>query len=193
MWVHIYQSWTEKELKNAYIGEVIECDFTKSDCWFVFYWRTATNITYGRDSNWLYCTRPAQLWWCAWTIPSSIYSRGTIKKIEIELYSSSTKNWWGISYWVDTMFTRRWSDAIDSNWGSSNATIVWDSPAWWYTFTIDLENKIISSSDTLITQTLTDANVSTIRNYRSWWNLNIVSMIVPANTYSYIKKATFYF
>jgi len=31
--IYLHPSWVKKELKNDYIGEVMECDFTQSDCW----------------------------------------------------------------------------------------------------------------------------------------------------------------
>ena len=191
---------TMSEVKNIYIGEVVDCDFTTWDYWFTFYGRTTSAVNYGRDSNWLYLSITDYTAWAAWKIPSSIYSRWTIKKIEFKFYSTTAGCWWWISYQTDTQFSRVWTSWVswatwfDNNWGTHSNTPV-STPAWWYTFTIDLENKLLSASFTNTTFSLSNNDVSTIRNYWSNWNINILWVLRDNNSTVtwYIQRATFYF
>ena len=188
---------------GVYIGSYIskiECDFTKSDCWFTFYGRTTSGITYGRDSNWLYLSYSSWLGWVAWSIPSSIYSKWEIKKIELWFYSTIAGNWWWISYQTDTQFSRIWNSWVswatwfDNNWGTHTNLDVANTPSGWFTFTVDLENKLLSASYLSTTFSLSDSDISTIRNYWSNGNLNILGVLKNAsNNKSYIQKAIFYY
>jgi hypothetical protein len=187
---------------TVYGGEwikVVECDFTQSDNWFIFYGRTDNAISYGRNSNWLYLSKWWLLWWVAWKIPSSVYSQGNIRKIEFVFYSTLTGNGWWISYQTDTQFSRIWTSDVsfatwfDNNWWTHTNIALTTTPAWWYTFTIDLENKLLSASFTSTTFNLSDSDVSTIRSYWSNWNLNIIWLLNnQSNNTTYIQKATFY-
>ena len=92
MWVYLYQSWTEKELKNAYIGEYPESftyDFTTSDEWW-----TPSSWTL-RDSNWFYRTWKWSDWWIE--APSEVF-QATPKKIIIS-YNKTVANT-GTWIWV---------------------------------------------------------------------------------------------
>ena len=181
--------WTSGELKNAYIGEVIVCDFTKSDYWFVFYWRTSSDITYGRDSNWLYCTRSSALAGVSWRIPSSIYSKWTLLRAEIDCYSTATNNWAWLAYWTDTYYVRAFNTVIDKNL-PSYSQISCTIPAGWYKLIIDLENGKASIGNTELS--LTSSEISKLQRYWTNWTLNLSIFMTSANTTSYVRKVNFY-
>lgn len=186
---------TEKQVRPS---EVIECDFTKSDCWFVFKFRSDNTVNYGIDSNGLYTTKTGNAAMVTRGIPSSIYSKGWIKKIVLRLYSTATRNGWWISTndWQST--TRVWTyfgdTWIENYWnGISSHQDVGNTPAWWYDFTIDLENKVASVSFWAYSLALPDATITAIKSAWSNWNLWICAMMAIWGTTAYIQKATFYF
>ena len=197
-------TWANAKIKKIYVGEslvypVVYCDFTKSDCGFTWLWTNDTSwyTTHWIDSNWLYLasTRAANFVW-AWLIPSSIYSKWTIRKIELEFNSTGTQNWWWIctkTAQYDAYTLRTWRNNIDNIYNSTNTQNTVTNPSGIYTLTIDLENwkeKITNSSEFTIPSNLV-----------SWFNTNIPSgnvwicaMRSNLNTSTiYIKSAKFYF
>lgn len=177
------------------VRPAIKCDFTKSDCWFVFYWRTASNITYGRDSNWLYCTRPQQLWACAWKVPSSIYSQWTLNKVELDIISSSSsvEVWAWICYGTDTYSIRIWGRSMYCNIGSP--TVSWELVSLYETNTLvtDLVNgEFYCTSEPTNKVTLASGNISTARSYWTNGQLNLTIWVNQTNSVWHIKEARFY-
>jgi hypothetical protein len=186
----IYQ-WTNQ------VRPVIECDFTQSDCWFIYYWKTGS-CNYGRDSNWLYSITTGNTYSAAaWKIPSSIYQIGNLNKIVFYLKATHSWCWWWISYQVDNKFCRTWINWLEKNIVNSNIiNLSSNTPAnTAYTYTIDLINKeCYNSIEPWTKQVLTDSEVSTIRWYWTNWNLNITSLLFNVSwVYSYIQKANFYY
>ena len=189
MWVYIGTS----ELKNAYIGKVIECDFTQSDYWFTFA-QKFNYCTYWRNSNWLYCT--ATGWYynqaTAWKVPSNIYNQ-QLKKATFELSWTWTNNGWWFAVGIDTKTIRhfnllrilRWTQ--NSSWTSESSPI---NTKW--TFTIDFINKVVSSSLSSSTLSLTDNAISAFNTDWSAGNVNIVLITWPTqNSTSYLSKVIF--
>lgn len=184
------------EYKSSW--HVIECDFTQSDCWFWnYYWRNNTTHTPWRDSWWLYIQSSNDSWTANWKIPQSIYSKWTLKKIVIELYSQWNWNgWWIAIISSDSPCTRtRWNLSqlnwtIESNWSWSSS--IWtQNPAWWYIFTIDLE-KWEAYTDKSSNKLSISSHVTTIRSNFSSWNLALCVMKWNSSYTSYLRNATFY-
>lgn len=189
--------WTEVTTHS------VECDFTTSDNWFT-YWAKwwGNNESYGRNSNWLYCS--SSYWaFVTWKIPSSVYSLWTLMKIEFQFTSDIQWCWgWIYIWWAtdDKPKIRTWNNALTwyTWYTASNVTFSWNTPTS-STVTIDLENKVAKNSwypsNTLA---ITDAWVTAIRDswtagtlyinaMRSW---NVSTWTVH---YWYIKKAIFYY
>ena len=178
MWVYIYQSWTEKELKNAYIGEVYEYSYT-------FKWKTAAEIWNEWDllvgsirvnSEWL--SQECR-------IKKDISQIADAKRIIItsnnvcyNTRSATTIGIWtgtgwgnGGVYYNQTGSNFSWIQALIVYNGSEyKGSAVWYLSTWTYnpTVTIDLENKTIVwelSWYNNSTVSLTDAQVSAIKQY----------------------------
>lgn len=145
MWVYIYQSWTEKELKNAYIGEYHESftyDFTTSDEWW-----TPSSWTL-RDSNWFYRTWEWSDWWIE--APSEVF-RATPKKIIISYNKTDavTGTWiwttWTYNPWYLLPYIYTGSGlnqmAIQTSGGTSYVNL-WSNP----TGNVDWEMDIDSTT-----------------------------------------------
>lgn len=181
------------ELKNAYIGKVIECDFTQSDCWFTFA-QKFDYCTYGRNSNWLYCT--ATGWYynqaAAWKVPSNIYNQ-QLKKATFELSWTWTNNGWWFAVGIDTKTIRHFNSLRIMRWTQNSTWTSESSPAntkW--TFTIDFVNKVASSSLSSSTLSITDNAISAFNTDWSAGNVNIVSITWPThNSTSYLSKVIF--
>lgn len=182
----------QKELKNAYIGEVLECDFTKSDCWFVY--NSWSTTSYWRNSNWLYVTSTSDQRWVSRTVPSSIYSKWNPKKIVFTFNWGAAKNGWWLWTWFDTKRMRHYTWFRVLWWTQNQSWTAENSPAntdW--LFTADLENKLISSSLSSSTMSLTDNAVSAFYSDWSAGNVTVHVIAYTNNTYAYIKNITFYF
>lgn len=183
--------WTNS-LKNAYIGWVIECDFTQSYCWFT-YAQNSGSCTYGRDSNWLYCK--ANSWYShqatAWKVPSNIYSKN-LKKATFEFSGTWTNNGWWFAIWVDSKVIRYFTALRVIWWTQNSAWTTQSSPAntkW--TFTVDLENKLLSSSIYSTTLTLTDNAISAFNTDWAAGNVNITCISWDSSgTTWYLSKLT---
>jgi hypothetical protein len=173
-------SWLTKELKNAYIGKVYEYSYDfrnksitalNNDWWSIPEWQSYVTF----DDTWMKLTgQPCML---KKSLPSWILS--TAKKIT--LVSSWHNNWYAarfalasvVQYWSSTNSTWWYVDTrtgtrIIQLYGTQYSTSWWFS-TWSYTMKsiIDLENKIATLSITWysdITQSITDAQITNIRN-----------------------------
>lgn len=87
MWVYIYQSWTEKELQNAYIGEYKTLIYDFQNDWSLnwtaqsIYW-TPTLIS---GQWWTIGSSSSGTYQSAIMPPSSVYG-GTLKKFVLYIY-----------------------------------------------------------------------------------------------------------
>ena len=173
-------------LKNAYIGEVLEYDFTQDYHWVTYYgMSTSWKVNYGRDENWLY-------WICndmtynykqalAWNIPSSIYSKWVPKRITLTLRWGYAWHGWWFSTGVDTKFIRlRWwqTRLYIKFWTQNNSIDTASTPVNTdYTQTIDLENKIYYCSFDSATNTITDSAISDFTSSWSAGNIHLLIML----------------
>lgn len=183
-----------KQITTSFI-KVLQFDFTQSDHWFTFYW-AHWNTSHWRDSTyWLYAyhygSSPQA---CAWSIPSTVYNAGVLRKVILNLYSNKTWAWWWISYQLDTKTSRVWWRWLAINFSSDLTTNTFNTPAnTEYTRTIDLIAKKTYTSLNSTELSFTDADVTMIRNYLVNWQLNLCAMLENISwTYSWIRKATFY-
>lgn len=191
----------EHSLKNIYIGEYkgesLTFDFTQWTQWWTFY-RTNSNHTNWQDSWWLWIGSNNDSWVSSRKMPSSLYTWKQLLKVDITFYTASTWNGWGIWELNFDNWTRIWW-----NWGSaykietfwlisSNVTTNLNvTYTWEYTFTVDLVNKVVSTSVSWTTQTLTDDNITALRNYWSNGTLWLWLMHWNRNSPSYLRNATF--
>ena len=189
---------------------VQEFDFSTSDHWFTRAWSNYSDgVSHWRDSNWLYIVwqySQNNAWY--FNIPSSAI-QWTLMKIEFELYSNYTKNWWwfvsnAVSSqswysWKDYPWdhVRAWRSAVEawywSNTWSKNIEI-WDLPSWWYKLTFDLVNWYAFISTKPNDKLLLDNNyVSMARTRFTNWQMKLCIM-KWLNSYwnSYMKKVIFY-
>ena len=191
--------WTSGVLKNAYIGEVVYCDFTQGDCWFTFSKKTWAINSYWRNSNWFYWINSSSYNQAiSWKPPQSLYTKWPIKKIEIQAKTTTAWWWCWISYNLDTYFCRVWWQWNMKKWTWTDTveTLTSEPPAnTTFTFTVDFVNKIqIYSIEPSKTIVLTDAEITTIQNYWSNGTLDICAMLRNISwTTTYIQNATFYF
>lgn len=191
----------EHELKNAYIGEVIECDFTQSDYWFTYYSRLYWSESYWRWSSWLYVSNTWNYWWVWWSVPSSIYSKWILKKAVFTFKSSFYHHWGWFSLkswnWID-QYMIRYFGSLRVKYANQNnsGTSAIDPPTNTNrTFTVDFENKILSSSVTWSETLALDNNtITAFNNDWSNWNININAIFADgSNVTVYIPKIIFYF
>lgn len=193
MGVYLYPSGTETELKNAYIGEVIECDFTKSDYWFTYSSQWGYVTSYGRDSNGFW-VRSSSAGGVSWKVPSSIYSRWTLKRAEFVMLCTGSKWGWGLGTGYETKRMRHYT-CNRVIWGTQNNSGATENPTanteW--KFTADLENKIIYSNISTPNEilALTDNAISAFHTDWAAWNVTMHAAV--DNGYTYIKSAIFYF
>jgi hypothetical protein len=186
-WTALYQPGT------------VLCDFTTSDCWFVFDARTTTSVSYGRDSNWLYALSNASNLMAAvwWRVPSSISTRWNLKKFEMVLCRTGGNNLWGwLVTGADTKVIRYWDGGLATNFSGTSTSVITTgtSANTDYTITIDIENKELYMSNSSTKLTLSDGEITAFNT--SWNNgeINLCWMIYASSwTYTYVKNATFYF
>lgn len=194
----------EHKLQNAYIGEytweIIVCDFTQWYNDFTFYRKNyeghPSYVQYGRDSNWLYTINTGNInWEVDWIIPSSITSK-TLKKAVFEAYGTTTGNGvWLLIYDMSASIDKRmrFFNALECKWGTQNQSWSrYSSPAGNWTFTLDLENKLMSTSVTSETLTITDNAISAFNTDWANWDVKLTNIVGNRNAYAYCKKATFY-
>ena len=159
MWVYIYQSWTEKELLNAYIWEyteptaTLDVDFTtlSSLDWFT----VSSNGWTQLNSNWL-----------SWQTSSGdrildIYhdlpwSRTDAKKVTMTMELYWVYRSWGLTQWFELQNTDGnkgigWNITLNNNgssyqWnsigmisGTTLASRTQANPTWTYTYTIEVD------------------------------------------------------
>lgn len=204
MWVYLYPSGTETELKNAYIGEVYECDFTQSDCWFTL--KQNSEWSYGRDSRWFYVyngntssSSTLALTW--WKIPSSIYSRWNLKKLELFVKrSGGTQSSCGITVNLEwNRFRYIWTNLQARRPSSTTAVLVavgGDTNWVEYKYTVDLENSTMSVSFSNNTLTIPSAQITSFYTDRNAGNTNLT---LVGNTWQSsavtvsMSKAIFYY
>ena len=189
MWYKVNKIYVGTQQVRPWIQK-IECDFTTWDHWFTWYWWTSYTLSYGRESShWLYLYARGYCAW-AWSIPQSIYSKWDIKKIELDLYSTIALEWWWTNLNTEWAWIRVWINMVQ--W--DGATTVWNTPAWWFKFTIDLENKQATLSYTNTIVQLDDTWISSYKTWWSSWTLHLTALHGANWTYWYafIEKATFY-
>ncbi len=181
---------------NLVYPNPIVFDFTTWDNWFTYY-SAHSNVTHGRDSNWLRAYNPSNSYKaCAWTMPSSLKSNWNPKKIEFTLKSTRAWWWWGICVWLDTSAWRTWLNRLERYYNWDYIDNITTTPAnTEYTFTIDLVNKYqYVSYQSSTKQTIPDWDITQILSKWDSWDLNICAMITNTpSTYSYIKMIKFYF
>jgi len=160
--VYLYQNNTEKILKNAYIGKVIEYDFTTGDQW----WTRSTEIQ--RSSSWLYVNTRSVSWYVS--APSQIYS-GTPKKITINfsrtdtmcwirVEDSTTSNWYFLPRWYSLQTRFDW----DNWWTITQNTLSSTLGTWNLTWEMNINS---STTNWTITHKITWCNPIT----DTWWVL----------------------
>lgn len=180
--VYLYQSWTEKILKNAYIGKVYEYSYD-------FRNKTSTQVT---NDGWTAAR------WSINVNSTGLYYSSSLTEIRLNLSQLPTKlsNAKKITYYLlwkhgnswtaDLVYsTCYWAYPSASNitwlynsYGSYNRKQYWGTetnftltPTAWdieYTYTLDLENKTwlvqyIQWSTSSSSLTLTDAQITNIK------------------------------
>lgn len=137
MWVYLYQNWTEKGLKNAYIGEPPIEPITFSYTWADQHYTVPKAWIYRIVAKWAWSNTSA--WWL-WQGEIEL-TQGTVLSIMVGQSWSSTSSttywfWWSSNYsnnrawgWLSWVFT--WSEAITAT-SASRALVIWWW-AWWWT------------------------------------------------------------
>ena len=194
----------EHTLKNAYIGEVYEYSYDfrnksittlNNDWWSIPEWQSYVSF----DATWMKLTGlPCKL---KKSLPSWILS--TAKKIT--LVSSWQNNWYSARFALASV-VQSWSSANSTWWYADTRTgtriielygTQYSTSWWFYTWSytmksiIDLENKIATLSITWysdITQSITDAQITNIRNNSPL--LYIYSYSVSTSTTIYCKDVS---
>ena len=197
------------KIQKIFIGTnqvrpVIYCDFTKSDCWFTL--KKTSEWSYGRDSRWFYVyngntSSSSTLAFTWWKIPSSIYSRGNLKKLELFVKrSGGTQSSCGITVNLDwNRFRYIWTGLQarrPSTTTAVNVTVGGDTNWVEYKYTVDLENAIMSVSFSNNTLTIPSAQIS---SFYTDWNAGNTNLTLVGHTWQSsaitvsMSKAIFYF
>ena len=168
--VYLYQSWTEKELKNAYIGKVYEYSYD-------FRGKTTTNLT---NDGWTYTNTPSidanWVYYSSWAcyLTHSLVSFNNAKKITIDAQFQvwldtrwSVWLWTSISNWENNWF---YADQTPSRQVQLNSATITDErtsiQSW--TRTIHIEYDLVNKTylyTWFIEQswTLTDTQIANIK------------------------------
>lgn len=198
MWVYIYQSWTEKELKNAYIGEVYEYSYdfrNKSSIILTNDWWTQQSWNIAFNSDGIYLTSSSQNLILSRNLGASLSSA---KKIKITQYSKESSTWSTIvalSTWATISQANTWTWPImdinggyqqyDIYWSVTNATTI-SSGTYTQSLTLDLVNKTavlsctwktdqtITITDTQITNILTNSEYLILYIWSGSWTWTVV-------------------
>ena len=202
MWYKVKRilTWVNNEEKQIYPAEnKVYCDFTQSYCWFTFSWRDNSKDWYWRNSNWLYIDHTNYSWWWAvsWLVPSNIYSKWELAKIEVTCYATITNCWWWITdnnktgnfmqSWMTLVRAKRWGSetSVNTSWNPANTE---------FKIIIDLDWWLISTTADGTTLTLNSTQISAAKSDWTNWNVCLNQMIWTTNRWiSYIRNATFYF
>jgi hypothetical protein len=148
MWVYIYQSWTEKELKNAYIGEY-RVPWENTVMYFPFIedqidkiWSATINVTWTKDSviwytfdkQWeLLVNNPPTTCrfvsvWVRYNQSHWTYVQSPSTYIGQVLYNfSHWASWWSKKFQIQT-----WINSYSLSTEQNTTTWVWYHLAMWY-------------------------------------------------------------
>ena len=198
--VYLYQSWTEKELKNAYIWKVIEYDFTTQDILTFKYQWDNTFTKWWTSWSWYYTLKTGyNQWVTTWALPNWWYA-SNVKKVTIQYSIDNAVCGFALRDSTGNTFIRSWTGSGGSgnafqcitNW-TADINQTYTAPSGDAEIVIDLENWTISYWT--FTATLTSTFISTFRTlWANWtmyiwianWNMNVWSN----NYYTYMKNIT---
>lgn len=198
MGVYLYPSGTETELKNAYIGEVIEyewdfTDWTNTIASLQSQWWNFNGKTVSVSSSWFYHDDGRILF--------SPFSLSDVKKVVCEWifqFNTSQSNWniwYGSLSWasyqasgntIPSYYSNKWY-SVSLLWTTYIEDVSFGTGTYHSTVTIDLENWILSNYLEWYwtkSTTITSSQISTLK--QAPWIMNYAYM-----TYTKYLKITF--
>lgn len=196
MWVYIYQSWTEKELKNAYIGEY-KYVFDFQNDWELWYTWKNSSWTYWYTANeWFYQYAEA-MYSAALNMPS--WLSWTLYKIELRWTrpNSISAIWVQATYENQNNMIRFWTQNKDVvqywNWWSFSENGSW-LPTWEIHCIIELwDNWNVSWSCNLVSWSFSASTL--VNQLKSWFNDGKFSLHFSSwrwGVAQYIRKVEYY-
>ena len=173
--MNVYLWPNQSVMKNAYIGEVREYDFTSSD----WGWILPSGVT--RDSNGLYISSSSK-WVDTYTqAPSDMYW-GIPKKITITYYKTQASSWIWLRDWSNNnslIYLPRNQNNLNSllvyNWVSDTYLSLWANPIGTVVWEIDIDN---STTNWTVTHKITWCTTVTDTTWalKNMFNSNDISL-----------------
>ena len=198
MWVYLYPSGTETELKNAYIGEYVEWQyvFDFQNDWLQGCTLGWSSTYFGYEAwQWIYAVSSDVSIWCPITLPSNVYGK-KIAQVKLNVYYPSWGRGNAFGVVVNNGYSFRYSrEEYEYNyigfadWKTTPKQDVW-TKNWELEIIYNFSTWVISWSVWGTSYSISDSYADTIINSLVDWTFRLLIVTWVNPNRAYLRKAT---